>query len=96
MTKQDIFYKENIIPEFIKFKDNLKSVLDDYKLLSEFTDESGNFLSPVTMIRPTETGCPETNLSPKFQVDYPEITPEIVSLLSGFQYNIIQMWKHQN
>lgn len=95
MTKQDIFYHKIILPSFLKFIEEIKLKFEEHSILSEFVNENGEFLSPVTIRRPNTNDCPLTSLSPKFQVEYREITPEIITLLADFQEKTFLLWRHQ-
>ena len=95
MTKQDIFYYKVIFPSFLEFRETVKLKLEEHGILSDFIDEDGKFKSPVDINRSNTVDCPLTSLSPKFQAEYREITPEIITLLVNFQEETFSLWLHQ-
>ena len=95
MSKQGIFYHNIIFPSFLEFREAVKLKLEEHGILSDFIDENGKFKSPVDINRPNIADCPLTSLSPKFQAEYSEITPEIITLLAAFQEETFSLWLHQ-
>jgi len=95
MSTKDKLFKEKILPIYHQLQNEIKIVFEEHGILSDFIDEDGKFKSPVDINRPSTVDCPLTSLSPKFQAEYREITPEIITLLVNFQEETFSLWLHQ-